>query len=285
MKRATRLILPLLAATMLASCGSSPETLLAQAEKSFAAQDFAAARVDLIEALRKDPTNRKLLTLLVQTQLRMRDGEGAQATVERLRAAGASGPDVVRYAAEAALFAGQPKDALEALGNDNTPDAWRIRAAAQMALENTDAALDAFRRGMAAGRDYRLTLDYGRFLLGSEDFVGAQAQLQSLQQMQADGFDTLLFAGDLAMRTQRNDQSQAAYRRAAQLYPKRIEPLLGEANLLDGMGKVKEAMALAEKAAQLAPDDAAPRSLRVQLWAETGEWDKVRKALETRGRT
>ena len=145
----------------------TPEEHFALAREAFAKSDYQTARTELGQALKADPRNREMLLLLVQTQLLLGDGDGAQGGAERLRAIGLKGPELARIEAEAALLRGKPDKALELLGNDGAVDAWRIRAAAHLALEDSVAAQAAFLAGNRAGSNFRLACDYTRFLIQS----------------------------------------------------------------------------------------------------------------------
>lgn len=275
MKRA--LVLPLLLA--LAACSDSPEDLIARAKQEYAAQDFLAARNDLAAALRADPDNRAALVMLARAQLRTGDGEGAQNSIKQLKAAGMKGEELVRMEAEALLILGQTQPALDLIANDQSADAWRLRAAARVKLDDSAGALAAFEAGMAAGGNYLITLDYGRYLLGTGDLAGAEAQAKRLAQYDADSMASLMLSGDVAWKLGRSAEAHKAWARAMKLYPKRIEPLLAAAHAFDSEGKVDEAIKLAERAAEIAPENPELFDLQVMLASVKGQWDKVREML------
>jgi tetratricopeptide (TPR) repeat protein len=275
MKRA--LVLPLLLA--LAACSDSPEDLIARAKQEYAAQDFLAARNDLAAALRADPDNRAALVMLARAQLRIGDGEGAQNSIKQLKAAGMKGEELVRMEAEALLILGQTQPALDLIANDQSVDAWRLRAAARVKLDDSAGALAAFEAGMAAGGNYLITLDYGRYLLSTGDLAGAEAQAKRLAQYDADSMASLMLSGDVAWKLGRSAEAHKAWARAMKLYPKRIEPLLAAAHAFDSEGKVDEAIKLAERAAEIAPENPELFDLQVMLASVKGQWDKVREML------
>ncbi|MFK5143337.1 tetratricopeptide repeat protein, partial [Klebsiella pneumoniae] len=93
------------------------------------------------------------------------------------------------------------------------------------------AAAEAFRRGLAAGPDYRFSTDYARYLLDAEDFDGAQAQWAQMQKLGPGRLDTLLVAADIARRRGQFDAARQAYATAARAYPFRSEPLVGLADM------------------------------------------------------
>ena len=272
----------ILAALLLASACShvDPAQQFAAARQAFAAEDYAAARASVLGALDADSANRDMLLLLARAQLKLADGDGAQATLVRLEDAGVHSADIVRMKAEAAILRGQPEAALTVLGQDSDPEAWRLRAAAHAALEDSAAALDALRRGLAAGgRNYALVHDYAAFLLAAQDFKGAAAALDTLRQLGPKRLDTLMLAGDLATQLGKLDEAKRSYSAAADAYRTRVEPLTALATLADMQGQVDAAILLVERAGKIVPGSPAVINLRVQLASEKGDWETVRKTL------
>ncbi|MCW1381833.1 tetratricopeptide repeat protein [Novosphingobium sp. KCTC 2891] len=267
------------AALILAACSPDPSQHAAKARAAFAAEDFAAARIEALAALDGDGRNADLLVLLVQSQLRLGDGDGAQAALARLVDAGRAGPDITRYKAEAALLRGQPRQALDWLGTDDSPSAWRVRAAAHYALHDYPAAMEAFHKGMAGKPDLLLARDYARILLEAQDYAGAGKALEVMQRLAPDALDTLLVAGELAQRQGRRDEAAAIYARAAERHPRRIEPLLAQAMLADMAGKVDAAAGFVDRAAAIAGGDSRVVEMKVQIAAEKGDWETVRNTL------
>ena len=140
----------------------------------------------------------------------------------------------------------------------------------------------AFRNGMAAGSSYRLSLAFAQFLMAQGDLPGASAQFDLLRKSRPDGIDTLMFGGALSEKYERRDLANKYYRRAATLYPFRLEPLVALGNLLDLQGKVDEAAQLAEAAGQIAPGDPSVTQLQVTVYSEQGKWQKVRDLLQAK---
>ena len=249
------------------------------ARSAFAAEDFAAVRVEALAALDAGGENRDLLLMLAKAQLKLGDGDGAQGTLARLDDAGVHGAPIVRMKAEAALLRQQPQQALALLGNDPSPDAWRLRAAAHQDMDDATAALDAFRRGMAAGADMQLARDYARFLIAAQDYAGADTALGVMQRVAGGALDTLMLEGDLRLKEGQQDAARLAYDRAIKAFPKRVEPLLAQATLSDMRNRLDEAIALVARAAAIAAKDQRVVDLQVQLASEKGDWEKVRTIL------
>ena len=277
MKRAA-----LLAALLLVSACSRADQAaqFAAAQKAYAAEDYASARAQVLGALDGDGTNRDMLLLFARTQLKLSDGDGAQATLARLEEAGFTSPELVRMKAEAAILRGQPQAALDLLGRDGTAEGWRVRAAAHNALDNGPAALEALRRGLAVdGRHYALLHDYARFLIAAQDFPAAARTIETMRQIGPDRLDTLMMAGTLAAQQGQLDAAQRSYAAAAERYPVRVEPLTALASLADMRGQLDTALAFVARAAKIAPDHPEVTDLTVLLASEKGDWETVRKTL------
>lgn len=278
MKRA--LVIAALLAT--AACSRpDPVAQFAAARQAFAAEDYGAARSGLLAALDSDAGNREMLLLLARSQLRLGDGDGAQATLIRLEDAGVRTAETVRMKAEAAILRGQPEAALALLGQDGDPEAWRLRAAAHAADSDSAAAFAALRQGMATGgrRNYALVHDYAAFLIAAQDYAGAAAALETLRQLGPRRLDTLMVAGALASDLGKFDDAKRSFSAAAAAYPARVEPLTALASLADMQGQVDAAVALVARAAKIGPAHPEVLDLTVQLASEKGDWETVRRTL------
>lgn len=264
---------------LLAACGDSPAERFAQAQEAFARQDYRAARVALAAALRQDPADVAVLSLLARTQLRLSDAEGAEKSLALL-AGKLSGGEYERLRSEWLLLQGRGADALAALAlGDRSTTAWRLRAAAHLAADEQKQAEDAFAQGMAAGTDVRLATDYARFLLRSGRPEAAVEVHRAMQRFAPDAFETIVLEGDLAASQGRAAAAAAAFRRASERYPQRPEPLLAQARQLQEIGKLDEAMKLVERASELSGDTPQVIETYVQLLAAKGDWAKVRATL------
>lgn len=241
--------------------------------------ELAAAKVDLSAALSEQGENAELLRLLAAVQLRMGDGDGAASTAARLEQLGERSPDLVRIRAEAALLRGRPNEALALLGTDGTPQAWRVRAAAHLALDDTAAAVDAFRRGEAAGKDAMLLRDHALFLIDAEDLPAAEQRVVEIQKLAPDGYDALMLTGEIAMRRGRFGAAHKAFARAAERFPRAPEPLLARAGAFERAEQKAKAAEMVAKAAALAPKDPRVIALQVQMATAKQDWQTVRDTL------
>jgi predicted Zn-dependent protease len=282
MKPFVRIALPFLALGALASCGDGPDALFQRAKQEFAVENYRQARVDLSAALRKRPEDRAMLELLVETQLRLGDPDGADSAMARLERVGGKGAVPARMRAEAALLHQDPKQALALLGNDASPQGWQVRAEALLALGQEGAARAAYDKGLAAGGDVRLGASYARYLLLDGDLYQAAKVVQRMQAIAPGAYETLVAAGDLASAQGRDDAAGAAYRKVVEAYPDRIAPMLALADHYDEMGNLDEATKLVEQAGKVAPDAPEVEEMRIQLLSEKGDWEAIRSALQSR---
>ncbi|WP_408590546.1 tetratricopeptide repeat protein [Novosphingobium sp.] len=265
---------------LLAACGGGdPAASLAAAREAQRVEDYPTMRAKALEVLDHHAEDPAALALLARAQLMLGDGDGAQATLQRWRAAGGSGAEITRMLAEAALLRGLPRKTLDYLGKDGSPDAWRLRAAAHIAQDEAPAALDAFRKGLAAGDDYQLARDYARFMMTAQDDAGTREALDRVRRLGPDRLDTLLLQGQFAQRQGRMVEARAAYVAAAKRYTARVEPLLALAQGADLAGNLDEAIGWINRAEKIAPTDTRVVSLVVQLASEKGDWERVRKIM------
>ena len=275
-----RLILPLLAVTALAGCGESREAQLVRAQASYASHDFYAARSTANAALRDDPTNPELLLLLAQTQVRLKDAEGALITLERLKRLGAKASDLRTLSAEAEVLMGKHGLALAMLTGDGSADAWRIRAAARLGLGDQAGAADAFSRGMAARPEINLLADYAWFRLAHGDIDGAAAIAEKMQRIAADALETLLVSGEVESQRGQYDNALAVLRRAGKRYPAQARSAIAEGRVLELAGRLDQAGAAVRRAAEIAPGSPEVAALQIELAAAAGDWQNVRAILQ-----
>ncbi|HQS70864.1 MAG: hypothetical protein B7Y36_03245 [Novosphingobium sp. 28-62-57] len=263
----------------LSGCGADATDKVARAREEIARMELAAAKVDLSAALAEQGDSAELLRLLAAVQLRMGDGDGAASTAARLEKLGERGPELARIRAEAALLRGRPDEALTLLGKDGAPQAWRVRAAAHLALDDTAAAVDAFRRGEAAGKDAMLLRDHAQFLIGAEDLTAAEQRVAQIQKLAPDGYDALMLTGEIAARRGRFDAAHSAFAKAAERFPRAPEPLLARASAFERAEQKDKAAEMVAKAAALAPEDPRVIALQVQMATARQDWQKVRDTL------
>ncbi|MFN3553393.1 MAG: tetratricopeptide repeat protein, partial [Novosphingobium meiothermophilum] len=263
----------------LSACGGESVDKAARAREEIARMELAAAKVDLMAALAEKGDSRDLLVMLAGVQLRMGDGIGASASAARLERLGMKGDELARLKAEAALLRGSIEQGLELLGDDPSPQAWRLRAAAHLARGRTAAAIEAFARGEAAGDDVLLLRDHAMFLLGADDVAGAAQRAQAMARIAPAHYDTLMVGGEVAVRRRRFDEAQKLFAEAARLFPNVPEPWLASASAYEDAGELDRAARMVAKAAALVPNDARVVAFKVRVAAGKQDWQTVRSLL------
>jgi tetratricopeptide (TPR) repeat protein len=278
-------LLILSAVALLSACGEDADQKIARARQEIAEMRLGAAKVDLSAALAEKGDDPALLRMLAAVQLRMGDGDGAEATAARMERAGMKGPELALVRAEAAVLRGRPEDALALVAQDKSPAAWRVRAAAKLALKNQEGALAALREGAAAGNDPLLLRDYAKFLIEANDLDGAAQQVAVLERIAPDGFDGPMLKADIAARRGRMAEAHGVLVKLAERYPAVPEPWIARADVYDMEGKLDDAIKMTEKAAELAPADPRVVALQVQFASMKGDWEKVRSTLASQETT
>ena len=276
----TTFILPALLA--LAACLGSPTDPLAAGREALAAQDFDRARIELLAGLKEEPRNAALLDLLAEVQLRTGDGAAARNTLERLAALGVTGRRFDQLMAEALLRSDKPDEALSRLGNDTSPESIRIRAAALLAKEDYAGAMAAWQQGLAGGlsRDgLRMAYDYASYLLGTEDTAAAKGVLAQMAQIVPKAFETMLLDGKIALLSGDAKGAQQKMAAAASQFPRRIEPICGQAEALEQAGQVDQALSLLADADKRIPGQLCVTEIRLTLWAVQGKWQQIRDLM------
>lgn len=277
MKR-TRIALSALASlALLSGCGLTPEEKLAEAQTSYAANDFAGAKVYLVSALKEKPGDGDILLLLARTQIAMGDGEGALASLEQLD--GEQRPAAM--VAEAELLRGLYAAALETIGDPQTAEAARIVALAHLAQGDLDAAKASIAAGKALDGDKAgLLAALAKIQLGEGDVDGARATAERALAADRTSLDALLASARAHHAANDLPATLAAYEQAAQLYPQNFAAELGRVAALGDMGQLDEAREGIERLSEMAPKSIDVIHLKARLALEQGEWEKAREILQ-----
>lgn len=153
--------------------------MVQRALAALASNDPRAARVELMNAIRADPSWSAARIAQARVMLALGDGQSAQGELERARSLGAK-PGVTRHLMAHALFlTGDYATALkEAQAKDVIPEqaayAARIAACAYQALGQAPQAAAAFDLALALGpKDAATWIDLSRFHLGNGDRAAA----------------------------------------------------------------------------------------------------------------
>lgn len=270
----------LMLALALAACGTSPAEYRESAAKAFASEDFITARAQALEGLKDEPADPAMLDVLARAQLRMGDAIGARQSIERLRRAGGNDLVLARYGAEAELLEGRPEKAVALLTRDPSGEAWRLRAAARRQSGDAAGATAAFESGLKAGANRRLIAQYAAFTLETGNLVRTRQLLAMLTRHAPGSYDALMLAGALEATLAHPEAALGHYRKAAERYPHRAEPLVGEAEALSALDRPREGMLVLKRASEIDPESPGVRAIRLQLLSQLGDWEGVRSMLQ-----
>ncbi|WP_160484729.1 tetratricopeptide repeat protein [Aurantiacibacter rhizosphaerae] len=266
---------------MLTGCDVSPEERLARAQQAFEEHRFSATRLDLGTLLQADENDPQALELLVRTQLMLGDGVGAEATLTRMDGLGIRPADHQELLAEAFIIQGALASAAAAGEALATANGLRIAALAYIGLGESDAARDAFYRGLDADGDRsRLYADYARFAALNGDLSRARSLARQALEADPDGLDPLLASADIAQTAGAYPQALKYYEQAHASWPESRAALLGRIGMLGDMGKMQDARDLVSDAARRMPNDPDVIYLQARLAADDGDWTRVRTLLQ-----
>lgn len=273
-----RTILPaLLLAT---ACSPSAETLAERASHAFAAHDYAAARLDLIEALKQQPGNRDLLLLHARTLIELGDGEGAKVALDGLLKGTAPQGELAELAANAALLRQAPDLVAELLAGNSSVEASRLRAMAALQKQNLSLAAQELDRAIAAGGSGRVYSDYARLMLIKGDLAKAGEYQAQADRLAGDQLGTLLTGGELALR--RGDLAQALdrYSRADKAYPGNVAAMVGKASVLGDLGRFDQMQQVLGPLAAAAPKDPTVVYLQARLAQSRQDWNGIKALVQ-----
>lgn len=281
MKKSTHLLASIALLALLGGCSKSPEEKYARAQESYAQNDFAAARLDLISALDDDPQNAAMLELLAKAQIAMGDGEGAAASLAKLANANA-GTKHRLLLAEADILRGRFDDALKAVASIDLAEAKRIGGLAQMGKGDPAAARSWFVQGMEApGPKARLYAAFARLELGSGKIEAARKLAEKSIAQKPAPLDGMLVAADIGAAQNRLSDALTLYNQALASYPANFAASIGKVAVLGDLDRFDEAEKLLGSFAGDAPDNPRVIYLQARIASAKGQWEKARTILQS----
>ena len=268
-------------AVALAACGLSPEALLERASAAYAEHRYTEARLDLATFLKERPSDPAALELYARTQLQLGEGEGAAATLARLKQTGTVPKDFAMLRAEAELLRGNYAEALAMAQPMSDANGARIAALAHIGLGDTDAALASFEDGMTrGGNTSRLAADFAVFTMQTGDLERASAMANAARKIDPDGLDPLIASARVARAQGQYAAALVHYEKASRIYPETRAAIIGRIVMLAELGRDAEAKSLLASAAARAPEDSEIRYLQARYAAEANDWAQVRDLLQ-----
>jgi putative PEP-CTERM system TPR-repeat lipoprotein len=247
-------------AALLAGCGKdqTPEALTASAKQYMAKQDYAAAVIQLKNALQQQPNNGELRYLLGVALLERHDPVSAEKELRRALELKHPAEQIYEPLARALLAMGQADKVAAELGDKTLADKATQAALAtsigraQLALGRAKEAHAAFASALAAQPDY------------------APAQLGQARLIAAEG--------NLAEAAKRVDDVLAKS-------PGNADALFLRGELLVTQGKPQEAIAALEQSADADPNDVRARQALVSLLIDQSDYARAAAQLEQAKKT
>ena len=265
----------------LGACSLIASDPMEQAQEAFEAQDYHAAREDVLRALQENGSDPVALELLARIQLAMGLGADVPATLERLETAGGSPADVRLIEAEALLQTGEHALALGVLEGENSAESWRLRALAENMAGNRAAAEAAFLSGRGAEGDKRkLFVAEANHYLSRGNVDAARFAVGQAQQLSPGSIETLFVSARLAQLDDQPNLASRAYLAILELTPTDRPALLGAIEELDKLGRIDLIPDLIQRGRTAYPQDIEFIYLTASLQAYEGNWQAARDLLQ-----
>ncbi|QJB68581.1 tetratricopeptide repeat protein [Parasphingorhabdus halotolerans] len=279
-------------ATQAASEGNEDaREAFAQAQDFRSRGDVRSARIALMNAIKSDPQWIDARVLQAEVLLKLFDGIGAQAELDKAIGLGLDPSNVRHLYGHALQLQGKFNKAKDQLFADDIPEqsqAYAARIMGRTALQMGDDTLasQAFDRAIqldATNPD--LWVDIARFRAGSGDQAGAIAAVDEAVKLEPQNIRALQYRGELLRFQFGLGAALPWFERALQIDPNDVALLTEYAATLGDMGRMKDMLVIARKI--IALDGHNPRAYFMQsvLAARAGQYKLARALmLKTEGR-
>ena len=265
--------------------GEDARAGLARARAALQQDDPRTARVELMNAIKADPTLAEARILQARVLLMLGNGRGAQDELDRARQLGAPLGPMRHLRAHAALLLGDPETTIREAA---APDAdarellfrTRMEAQAQQALGRFAEAAQAFDRALAlAPQDSALWADIARYRIASGDMAAALAASDRAISLAPKSVDALTLKAVLARDQFGLAESTRWFDAALKRNPDYVPALTEYAATLADLGRASQAVALTRRALTNAPG--LPRAYVIQalIAARAGNYTLSRSLL------
>jgi len=247
------------------------------------------ARIELLNAIKADPTNGAAHLMQGLAYIRLGDGPSAEAEITRARETGFPAGATRHLMAEALLLEGAPQRALDEAGAyDVVPryrgSAARMRGRARLQLGDRAGAGEEFNLAQSLNpRDPQVWTDIGRFRATGGDAAGALAAAERAVAFGPRSVEALVLRGEL-VRTQYGLVAALPwFDRALALAPDNVAALLEKAATLGDLGRMRDMLATTR--AVIALDDGNPVAFYLQavMAARAGNFTLARSLMRHTG--
>lgn len=254
------------------------------AERALAQNRWHDAARALAADLDRNPGNAELTRQRVDVLLALGDGEGAAAAIRRLSEAK---PELLRdpqwqwRAAEADIWRGQAKQALEDLAGKSGPDAARLRALALGALDRYDEAREELIAALAKyPADVRLNADMATRLIADGNLPAAREHVDRALGADPKSMDARFASALLAEAAPDLASAGKQLESLGADYPDNRTVKLAQARVLLAMRKPDEAARITTALRESGLGVPALAVLEARIAAYQGRWDDVRSIMQ-----
>lgn len=257
----------------------------AKAQASFDRDDFRAARIDLLSALKADKDNRDARILFARVALARGDGVAAQTEIEKAIAGGYPKAKAQHLLANALLLQNNAPRALQIAQDPSIPAefqgyAARMRGRALAATNRLPAAEREFTAATELSpRDPAAWTDLARYRIAQRDVPRAIAAVDQALLVNPNDVGALLMKGGVARATQGLSDALPFYNRIIQTDSNNIEARLERAATLGDLKREKEAKADIDHVLGLSPKHPLALYLNAVMEAKAGRWSQAQQIL------
>lgn len=252
-----------------------------RAEKAMSAHRYSHARPDFQAILQDEPDNVRAQAALVRVFMAQDDPASALAMLDALAKRSAEPRNAALLRGEINLMLGRFDQALDAVANDPSAEAWRIRAIVYTGRNEPEQVQAAFENGLRApGARARFLADYARFRLEKGEVAAARDLARQAIQADPRNLSALMVSGDAALARKQFRPALAWYSRASSIYPENRPALLGRIAMLGELKQFDKARKVVTAARAMAPQDTDLLYYEAKIAADTKDWAKTRELLQ-----
>ncbi|MGK2910149.1 MAG: tetratricopeptide repeat protein [Sphingobium sp.] len=274
---------------LLAGQPDDARPMVQRALVALAKNDPRAARVELMNAIRADPSWSVARIAQARVMLALGDGQSAQGELERARSLGAKLGATRHLMAHALFLTGDYASALkEAQAPDLIPEqaayAARIAACAHQALGQTPQAAAAFEQSLILGpKDAATWIDVSRFHLGHGDRAAALTASDRAMALAPRDPAALTLRAELIRDQYGMKASLPWFDQALAIDANYLPALTQYAATLTEMGQAQKALSLTRRIVALDAKNARAFYIQAVIAARAGNMDLARRMMDKVG--
>ena len=288
---AIALMLSFIPTAISAASEGNPEAqeAFAKAQQFRDSKDIRSARIELMNAIKADPQWIDARVAQAEVLLRLFDGIGAEAELDRAVQLGRDPATLRHLYGHALLLQGESQKARDQLSADDIPSEHRgyaARISGKVALDLGDPELAGLFFNRAIELDPEnpdLWVDIARFRSGSGDQAGAINAVDEAVKLDPNNVRALQYRGELLRFQFGLGAAIPWFERALDIDPNDIPLLTEYAATLGDMGRMTDMLTVARKI--IALDGNNPRAFFMQavLAARAGDHDLARRLMQKTG--